>query len=188
MTQQLLLPDSNIFIESSRQHYPFDYGEFHAFWQWLEQLNDSGSIIMLDVVFNELTTTRRNDSKSKPDFLETWVMATFTNPVSHKTDEIGEAYSEILDYLNTCGLYSQDSFRQWTPEDKADPWLIAAAMTTGATIVTNEVPAHPSRQQQMKREPKIPDVAANFEARTILREFFDESGLLNKNPYPLRAV
>ena len=69
---------------------------------------------------------------------------------------IGTAYAQIQDYLATCGLYREASYRQWEPETKADPWLIAAAMVEGAIVVTNEQAAHPILSNPLKREPKIP--------------------------------
>ena len=65
----------------------------------------------------------------------------------------------MQDYLATCGCYRSASYAQWEPEDKADPWLIAAAKVLHATIVTNEQAVKPTRNQPLKREPKIPDVA-----------------------------
>ena len=65
---------------------------------------------------------------------------------------------KVQDYLATCGCYRSASYAQWEPEDKADPWLIAAAKVLHATIVTNEQAVKPTRNQPLKREPKIPDV------------------------------
>ncbi|WEV71915.1 DUF4411 family protein [Bifidobacterium sp. ESL0790] len=183
MAPQFLL-DSNIFIESHRLHHPFGYAEFHPFWKWLERLNKAKRIIMLDSVYAELT---KRDSRKHLDELGEWVEATFTPPLSHHSDEIGALYVQIQDYLQDCQLYTPESYAQWEPLDKADPWLIAAAMAENAIIVTNERAVHPTLNQKLRREPKIPDVAEHFHVKTMtLREFFDANGFLNAKPYPLQ--
>ena len=103
--------------------------------------------------------------------------------------EIGAAYAQVQDYLATCGCYRSASYAQWEPEDKADPWLIAAAKVLHATIVTNEQAVKPTRNQPLKREPKIPDVAEALGVRTMgLREFYDASGGLTHRAYPIQPA
>lgn len=122
----LFLLDSNIFIESYRAHHPFGYKEFHPFWRWLERMTNNGKIRILDTVSEEIT---QKDSNGNRDELAEWAFNLFEDKqLSHKTDDIGAAYAKIQDYLATCGLYREASYRQWEPETKADPWLIATAM------------------------------------------------------------
>lgn len=187
MSEDVFLPDSDIFINSYRVHHPFVYKEFHPFWRWLERMALNSKIRILDTVFREIT---QKDSKGNRDELALWALNLFEDrQFSHKTDEIGAAYARIQDYLVTCGLYREDSYRQWLPESKADPWLIAAAMVDGATIVTNEQAVHPVRSNPLKKEPKIPDVAAAMGVRTMnLREFYDASGELISLPYPVQPT
>lgn len=183
----LFLLDSNIFIDSYRIHHPFAYKEFHPFWHWLERLACSGRMRVLDTVFKEITQKNSNGNR---DELAEWAVNLFEDrQLSHKTDEIGAAYAQIQDYLVTCGLYLPASYRQWEPESKADPWLIAAAMVEGAVVVTNEQAAYPTLNRLMKKEPKIPDVATAMGVRTMnLREFYDANGELIPLPYPIQPT
>lgn len=178
----LFLLDSNIFIDSYRTHHPFTYKEFHPFWRWLERMTYKGKIRILDTVFKEIT---QKDSNGNRDELAEWAFNMFEDrQLSHKTDEIGAAYAQIQDYLATYGLYRPASYHQWEPETKADPWLIAAAMVENAIIVTNEQAAYPKLVSPLKKEPKIPDVAAAMGVRTMnLREFYDASKELTPDPY-----
>lgn len=180
----LFLLDSDVFINSYRIHHPFMYEEFHPFWRWMERLATKGKIRLLDTVYKELT---QKDSSGVRDELAEWVVALFAQrQLTHKTDEIGAAYVRVQDYLASCGLYRDVSYRQWEPESKADPWLIAAAMVERACIVTNEQAVHPVAANPLKREPKIPDVAAAMGVRTMnLREFYDASGELVLSDYPV---
>lgn len=181
----LFLLDSDIFIKSHRLYHPFAYQEFHAFWKWLEKMVSIGEAQMLDSVYKELT---HKDSNGKSDKLAQWVEATFSDSlVGQKTDEILSAYAQVQDYLVTCGCYRPQSYALWEPEDKADPWLIAAAKVLHATIVTEEQAANPTPSQPTKKEPKIPDVAHALDVPTMnLRTFYDASGQLTAAPYPIQ--
>lgn len=109
MSEDVFLPDSDIFINSYRVHHPFVYKEFHPFWRWLERMALNGKIRILDTVFREIT---QKDSKGNRDELALWALNLFEDrQFSHKTDEIGAAYARIQDYLVTCGLYREDSYR-----------------------------------------------------------------------------
>ena len=71
----------------------------------------NGKIRILDTVFREIT---QKDSKGNRDELAIWALNLFEDrQFSHKTDEVGAAYARIQDYLVTCGLYREDSYRQW---------------------------------------------------------------------------
>ena len=181
----LFLLDSDIFIKSHRQYHPFAYQEFHAFWKWLEKMVSTGEVQMLDSVYKELT---RKDSNGKSDKLALWVEAIFSESlVKAKTNEILSAYAQVQDYLVTCGCYRPRSYALWEPEDKADPWLIAAAKVLHATIVTEEQAANPPSSQPPGKEPKLPDVANALGVPTMnLRTFYDASGQLTAVPYPIQ--
>lgn len=183
----LFLLDSNIFIDSYRVHHPFSYKEFHPFWRWMERMARNGKIRILDTVFKEIT---QKDNRGVRDELAEWAFGLFeSRQLSHKTDGIGAAYAQVQDYLATCGLYREASYRQWEPESKADPWLIAAAMVENAIVVTNEQAVHPMLSNPLKKEPKIPDVAAAMGVDTMnLREFYDASGELVPLAYPAQPA
>lgn len=70
-------------------------------------------------MFKEIT---QKDSNGNRDELAEWAFNLFEDTqLSHKTNEIGEAYVQVQDYLVSCGLYREISYRQWEPETKADP-------------------------------------------------------------------
>lgn len=169
----LFLLDSDIFISSFRSHHPMTYAEFHNLWFWLERLAAKGEVKIINHVFKELT-----ERASKNDLLAEWTRKVFHDDriINTKTDEIISKYQDVQSYLAECGFYSENSYKQWEPEDKADPWLIAAAIVNNAIIVTNEQPVNLSHNQLMKKEPKIPNVAEKLGVTTMnLRTFYDES-------------
>ena len=182
------LLDSDIFISSYRTHHPFSYKEFHSFWRWLEKLASERKVLLLDSVYKEIT---HKNSKGQIDELGQWAEAIFSErQISHKTDEIGAAYAQVQDYLATCGCYRSASYAQWEPEDKADPWLIAAAKVLHATIVTNEQAVKPTRKSAFEKGSLKFPMWLKLWAYVPwgLREFYDASGGLTHRAYPIQTA
>lgn len=73
-------------------------------------------------------------------------------------------FAEIANYLATHQTYSQVEVSRFL--SGADPWLIAEAKTTGAKIVTHEVPVPDN-----SRKVKIPNVAKIFAVEHV--DIFD---------------
>lgn len=77
-----------------------------------------------------------------------------------KDTRFWENYAEIMRYLNDSGYYLPPSIENWSHDEKADPKLIAMAATYNLQVITFELPTgHLNKNNPMKKEPKIPDVA-----------------------------
>ena len=152
MNEKFLL-DSNVFITPHRLYYPFDFAL--GFWEQLEDVLKNDNVSVLDVVVLEVSKLE--------DELSTWIgsLEGF-KPVSVKSASFVANYGKVLSYLQNCGYYREEALRNWAKGDLADPWLIAVAMETGATIITEETPAGVLTKTNKSRNAKIPDVASHF--------------------------
>ena len=71
-------------------------------------------------------------------------------------------YSEVLKYVQTCGLYKANALNEWASPGVADAWLIASACTGGHIIITFETPSSGLSKNSPSKKAKIPDVGKHF--------------------------
>ena len=156
MVEKFLM-DSNSFITPYRLYYAPDLTP--NFWKKLSSCTKSGRLVLLDMVKDEV-------SKGQDD-LANWLKEqsgfVFCN---HKSEEIVNKYQQILQYIQTCGLYKEQALHAWAQGDVADPWLIAAASVNNYTIITLEVSSGNLIKNTPNKNAKIPDVARNFGVKT----------------------
>ncbi len=148
--------DANIFITPYRSYYPFDLAR--GFWEQMEKCLKREDVILLDVVSSEI--------KRLEDDLSRWLGGIENNELtSVKTPEIIQRYAEVLTYLQEAKVYKEAAFRSWASNDVADGWIVAAAMTMDATIITTEAKSGPIDVRNPSKNAKIPDVAEYFGIR-----------------------
>jgi hypothetical protein len=152
MIKEIFLVDSNTFIVPHRQYYPFDL--MPSFWEFLKNNITSGDIIILDSVYDEIL--KGNDAlsnwlKSLPNF----------QPFSRRQEPILKNYAQVLQYIQTSGIYTENALAEWAIESVADPWLIAAAKEYGWTIITFEDKLNFTQNAKHSRL-KIPNICEVF--------------------------
>ena len=131
------LLDANVFIEAARRYYAFDL--VPAFWQELVHHAENGHIVSLDRVKNEL-------SKGK-DQLACWAKKEFNLAfIPTGVPNVINAYKLTMAWVQSQPQYSDAAKSKFAAG--ADGWLVAYALATGCTIVTQEVPA-PSAQNKV---------------------------------------
>lgn len=137
----MYLLDSNILIDAKNNYYPFDV--VPAFWEWLDRAHAEGAVASVSKVHEELM--------KKDDELTAWAKdrrSFFLDP-----DE------ETVEAMRATARWVMDGDRIYTPAaraaflDKADYYLIGAAVAHDHTVVTNEI-----SQPNSKGRVKIPDV------------------------------
>lgn len=64
-------------------------------------------------------------------------------------------------FLVLC--YKDKALKTWAQEKVADPWLITTAAVFGFTIITIEKRANKLSQHNSSGNPKIPNVALDFD-------------------------
>ena len=156
MVERFLM-DSNSFMTPYRQYYAFDL--VPTFWKEISKRTGAGTFILLDMVKAEIEKGR--------DELADWINNESRFVIcNHISSEIIGKYQEILQYVQTCGLYKEQALQRWAANDVADPWLIAAAAVNNYTLITVEVPSGGLSAKTPNKVAKIPDVARAFGVRT----------------------
>ena len=152
------LMDSNCFITPANLYYAFDI--VPAFWKEIVKKDRLDRIVLLDLVKKEIDKGR--------GVLTDWVDNDLHCEVcNHNDAEIVRAYSEVINYVFNCGLYKQDAGREWSNNDVADAWLIAAAAAKGYCLVTFEARAGGLSSKTPSTRAKIPDVADHFNVPVV---------------------
>lgn len=140
------LLDANVLIEAKNTYYGLDL--VPAFWDWLEQQAQAGTIASTDMIFDEL--------KDGDDELAEWVKD--RRDLIFRIQSSSEGVAEGVARL---GAWAQgEGYRPHVLADfmdGADPFLVAAAAEAGATVVTQETPAG-SRRKKVK----IPDACRHL--------------------------
>lgn len=152
------LLDANVFIQPHRTYFPVQYATL--FWNQMATVICRTEVGVLDVVIAELTRSE--------DDLSNWIQGVHEiNKISIRDPQILIHYSEIMEYIHESPVYSEHALRRWGATDYADPWLIAAAMSMQAEIVTDEVSAGGLSERHPSGNPKIPDVSKHFRVTCI---------------------
>ena len=143
---QLILLDTNLFIQAKDQYYRFD--TFPCFWHWLDIALTSGRLASIETIRDELL-------KGK-DELADWIDARNSSPCFLPVDDdpTQTKFAEISSWVMSQPYKprAQSDFLAG-----GDPLLIAKAITAGATVVTQET-YEPLRLNKIK----IPNVCRAF--------------------------
>jgi hypothetical protein len=140
------LLDANVFIQAKNLHYGLDFCP--AFWQWLIDQNDAGTVYTIDKVADEIA--------AGSDELSTW-MANQNAGFFRKTDgSIVPQFGRVSAWVISQGYEpaAASTFMQ-----VADYYLVAHALGGNYTVVTHEVPANSTKRI------KIPNVCAGLNLR-----------------------
>lgn len=155
--QEIFLVDSNSFMTPYRFYYAFDL--VPAYWKEISKHIKSGRIVVLDMIKREI--------EKGGDTLSTWMKELEgLTVIPHIDPNTIAKYQEVMQYVDTCGLYKPSALNIWAPSDIADPWLVASAAAHGCTIVTEEVSSGGLSVKTPNKSAKIPDVANHFGVRT----------------------
>lgn len=127
----------------------------------LKKHMDDGDVLVLKEVYDELL---RQD-----DELAGWVKENCQNcQISISDLPSMLKYQLVLEYIESCDLYSLEAVEVWNRESMADPKLIASALANGYVIVTFEISAGNGRNRNRKtKKIKIPDIAADLGVTTV---------------------
>ncbi|EMB9112655.1 TPA: DUF4411 family protein [Klebsiella pneumoniae] len=149
----MYLIDANVFIEAKNKYYNMSFCP--AFWDWLLRECAGQHIFSIQGIYDELVTGN--------DELRTWAMNNrhFFLPVSDEDTQrnltMVAAYVAERQLNVPMAAIAMAEFLRG-----ADTWLIAKAITTGATIVTHE-----RLDLQCKRKFLIPNVCNHFGVRYV---------------------
>lgn len=141
--------DTNVFITPSNLYYPMDFSP--AYWDMIDVHIASGSIFMIEQVYQELT-------KGKSDVCD-WIKERKSdNFVKEFYDEdTQKEFRKIADFV-------QANYRTEVASEflsGADPWLIAVCKVHQTILVTNET------YTTSKKKVKIPNICDEFNVKYI---------------------
>lgn len=147
--------DSDVFITAKNSYYAFSFCP--GFWESLTRLHEEGLVFSLDRVRKELVRTKKKDDPVPEEDLSIWVRKAPRGFFLRDTTEAVGAYEDVI-------AWTQARPYKESAKDKfaggADGWLIAHAMVSGYTVVTQEQSAPQSRSAI-----KIPDVCKHFDVK-----------------------
>lgn len=126
MSRYLL--DANVFIQAKNLQYGFDFCP--AFWDWLIEQNQTGKVISLDKIEDEL--------QAGADELSEWASVRGRSFFLPPDDSIVPALGQVSAWA-TSQRYRPAAISTFL--DVADYWLVAFALAHGDTLVTHERPS-----------------------------------------------
>lgn len=141
----MYLLDSNTYIEAKNRYYQLDFCP--AYWQFLEQSCDIGVLASIRAVYDEIG--------AGTDELADWAKNHQHHFAPNEANEIQAKYSQVVRHVIALPNASSNNKNKFLRG--ADPWLIAAAIPLGATVVTHELP-----MQGNSTKVTIPDVCNHF--------------------------
>lgn len=139
------LLDSNTYIQAKNVYYDMECCP--AYWDWLDLQYASGNLGSITSVYDEILPYG--------DELSDWINARKDQFLPISDDPTQKKYAEIAQHV--YDLPNKNPAKVNGFLSKADPWLIAKAFTSGATIITHErlVPAN-------SKDVKIPNICEDF--------------------------
>ena len=157
-SQEVFIIDANSLITPFKEYYAFDIAP--KFWTSLKTHIETGRVLILDCVKDEITT---GDDK-----LSEWINSFDSKLVISKvTEDNVKVYGKIMNYIKTSGLYKDKALHYWSDIKTSDPWLLAVARVKGITLVSEENGSGGISVKNPNKYPKIPDVAKAFGVETI---------------------
>lgn len=139
------LLDANAYIQAKNLHYRMEI--VPGFWDWLDIQMGRDEVGSIDMVFDELT--------AGGDLLADWAGVRKVRMLAVDDESTQSIFADVANFVMAHPVYKEPHTSFFL--DGADPWLIAGAAASGATVVTHEnrVPADSKR-------PKIPNVCEEF--------------------------
>lgn len=134
------LLDSNIFIQSSKEHYDMDV--FPCFWDELLDLANQGIIFTLDKVEQEIM--------AQNDMLSQWFHTRFPSQSILQSDSSTiSAYRRILNDVTASQRFTPTALNVFSGQDIADPFLCAYAMSHLDFTVVSYEKKNPDRKNKV---------------------------------------
>jgi Domain of unknown function (DUF4411) len=152
------LLDANTLIEAKNRYYQMSICP--GYWDWLQRAHQAGEVSSIRSVREELK--RGNDDLAEWAKQNAYLFLEESDPATQTA--FAQVAQHVADTATQMKPGALDEFLSG-----ADPWLIAKAMTTNATVVTHE-----QLNLAARRKFLIPNVCEHFNV-----PFVDTFELLN---------
>ena len=101
------------------------------------------------------------------DDLAKWITGLGLTVIDHRTPAIIGKYQDVLAHIQTnTTLYNSKALAEWSDNNRADAWIVAASIANGYNLVTFER-SNSSLGTSLTSHPKIPDIAAHFGVKCV---------------------
>jgi hypothetical protein len=151
---EVFIIDSNALITPYKFYYSFEIAP--QFWDTIANHITLKNIAILDKVFDEIS--------SKNDPLGQWIKNIVDlKQINYRDSEIIGNYGKIMNYISASGFYSSIALNTWAQRNKADPWIIAAAVAYNYTVITFETFNQGLNINQPSKSVKIPNICQQFD-------------------------
>jgi hypothetical protein len=141
----IYLLDANTFIEAKNRYYSMSICP--GFWQWILHSNSISKVASIIFIKDELTNGN--------DELAEWAKENPHIFLANDDHSTQSAYVQVAQHVMDQTQMKDGAHEEFL--SGADPWLIAKAITTGATIVTHE-----KLDRNIKRKVLIPNICEHF--------------------------
>lgn len=138
--------DCNVFVQAKNLYYAFDLAP--GFWQKIMECSKSGQICCPMMVYTEI-------AKGGDDLTDWANTAKSLGFFSEPDKSVQQQFSRVATHVTTNGKYHSAQGSLFMKG--ADPWVVAAAMANGGTVVTQEKLVGPDSTKV-----KIPNVCKEF--------------------------
>jgi hypothetical protein len=138
----IYIADSNFFIQAHRVSYPLDVA--FSFWNKVKQLANSGKIISIDKVKDELF--------DKNDALEEWCILNLPDDFFKDTSTEMVAYSKVINWaVSKSDHFLPNAINEFLDSNEADAFIVAYALADSSNriVVTQEI-SEPYRRNKVK--------------------------------------
>ena len=139
------LLDSNVFIQAKNLYYGMDFCP--AFWEWLINANQAGSVLSIQKVRDELL--------AGDDELADWARRRGEEFFLPLGEDTFAALSQTAEWMR--GRYQPGAIASFLQD--ADYYLVAYALAHGHDVVTHEIPSDSTKRV------KIPTVCIGMNLR-----------------------
>ena len=144
-----MLLDSSVLIAAHKNYYAPRICP--GFWDCISHHISTGQLVVIDHVRAEITRSSE---------LDRWLDQTLIDAVSTSTQDIADAYREIMDWVQSKPQFTDAAKEKFARG--ADGWLVAYAMVNGTDVATEEV-----FDSNIRRKVKIPNVCKKFEVNYL---------------------
>lgn len=146
----MYLLDANTYIQAKNFHYHMSFCP--AYWDWLDRQYQQGALASVTSVYDELIKFG--------DELSGWIKSRKDQFQDISSAETQTKFTEVAQYVADLPNKNPGDVANFL--GGADPWLIAKAAQTNATIVTHErlVPDE-------SKKVKIPNICNHFHINYI---------------------
>ena len=146
--------DSNFFIEAHRSTYPLDVAQ--SFWNKVRQLADTGTIISIDKV--------RDEIYDHQDTLKLWCENNLPRDFFKDSTAVMTEYAQVAGWAaSQSHLYLPKALNEFLDAETADAFLVAYSLADNQNriLVTQEI-SEPNRRNKIK----IPDACLALSVRS----------------------